>query len=239
MNARVVCQTRVELGLALMDMGAVLTYESNHPLVVTRQGPNGVERGFKLKLHEKNPDAPLSPVYFNLRTPDNPKPGPLTPEIMYLVADCMHDRIRELGLTFTAIAGVPRAGDPIALALSQFYGMPLITLGKQEENGKRRIAPPEEGFSPDLKSVLLVDDLITRADSKREAIEVIRNGGIGVVDVIVILDREQGGAAELADLKCKLHALFTINELLNLYVAADKMKRETRSRIREYLASQS
>ncbi len=28
--------------------------------------------GFKLKLHEKNPEAPLSPIFFNLRTEDNP-----------------------------------------------------------------------------------------------------------------------------------------------------------------------
>ena len=27
---------------------------------------------FKLKLHGKNPEAPLSPIFFNLRTEDNP-----------------------------------------------------------------------------------------------------------------------------------------------------------------------
>jgi hypothetical protein len=34
----------------------------------------------KLKHHEKDPGAPPSPYFFNIRTPDNPKPGQLMPE---------------------------------------------------------------------------------------------------------------------------------------------------------------
>ena len=41
---------------------------------------------FKLKLHEKDPDAPLSPIYLNLRTDRHPEnPGPLTDEMMNLI----------------------------------------------------------------------------------------------------------------------------------------------------------
>src|SRR3989344_4810594 len=82
-------KARYDLAIALLDDGAVLTAASCHPLVVERKGQNGKERGFKLKLHEKNPLAPLSPFYLNLRTPDNPKPGPLTPEVVDLGAYCM------------------------------------------------------------------------------------------------------------------------------------------------------
>ena len=73
-----------QLAQALLEVGAILTAESDHPLVITRDGSDGPERGFRLKLHEKTPLAPLSPIYLNLRTPDNPKPGPLTLEIVEL-----------------------------------------------------------------------------------------------------------------------------------------------------------
>ena len=45
---------------------------------------------FKLKLHEKNPNAPLSPIYLNLRTPDNPKPGNLTLKIVAQIGRLMY-----------------------------------------------------------------------------------------------------------------------------------------------------
>lgn len=64
------------LGLRYYDVGAFK--DKSHPTAVQR----GEERGFKLKTHEKQPDLPLSLFYFNLRTDDNPKPGPLTPELV-------------------------------------------------------------------------------------------------------------------------------------------------------------
>ena len=76
-----------------------------------------MERGFILKLHEKS-DAPLSPIFLNLRTPDNPKPGPLTPEIVNLAASCMQALELEKRLTFDAIVGVPQAGELFATAFS-------------------------------------------------------------------------------------------------------------------------
>ena len=120
-------ESRRELALALMHVGAVLTRESTHSLVVTRDGPNGPECGFRLKLHEKHPDAPLSPIFFNLRTPDNPKPGPLTPDIVELAALCMH-HVAQTQCTgdFNAVVGIPNAGDPFAEALASITGLPRL-----------------------------------------------------------------------------------------------------------------
>lgn len=227
---------RLTLALALMDIGSVLTTESNHPLVVEREGANGMERGFILKSHEKNPDAPLSPFLLNLRTPDNPKPGPLTPEIVELAARCMRDVAIGKGPIFDAIAGVPRAGDPFAKALARLYGMNTIVLEKIERDGKRCIALPNNFWLPaNVRKVLEVDDLITKADSKREAILVLRGVGLEITDILVLVDREQGGCEELATLGCTLHSVFTITELLDLYVDAGKMTPHLRANIHTYL----
>lgn len=222
-------QARSELAVAYMKIGAVLTRESDHPLVQTR----GTERGFYLKLHEKNPEAPLSPFYLNLRTPDNPKKGPLTPEVVELGARCMYLLAQMNKLKYGAVIGVPRAGDPFAESFGIQAGVPCYFLDKQEGGGKRRIVL-HGGLPVSVKRAALIDDLITEADSKIEAVEAVRDDTT-VRDVIVSVDREQGGGKELAKIGCELHANFTISELLDFYVRCGMMKRELRIEIRNYL----
>ncbi len=229
-------KARYNLALALMDIGAVLTKDSVHPLVVERKGLKGMERGFKLKLHEKNPDAALSPFYLNLRTADN-KSGPLTKEIVEHSASCMQMLIERSGLTFDGVAGVPRAGNPFAEVLSRFTGRPLIVMDKYEHGGKRQIASLVGKVPPSIKKALGVDDLITRADSKIEAREILEHEGIKVNDFIVLVDREQGGYDQLMKRGCCSHAVFTISELLDFYVDAGKMSDRLHVDIRTYLAA--
>jgi len=63
---------------------------------------------FKLKLHEKNPDALLSPFYLNLRTKDNPgMKGPLTNDNCDLIAKAFVARIVSEDVSYDAIAGIP------------------------------------------------------------------------------------------------------------------------------------
>ncbi len=228
-------KARYNLALKLEECGAFLTSGSKHPLVVERRGHNETERGFMLKLHEKNPNAPLSPFYLNLRTADN-KDGPLTSEIVNLAATCMHMLTIRDGPAFDAVAGVPRAGEPFAEALARFTGKPCIALEKYEHGDKRKIAQIKGKIPAHVNQVLLVDDLITGADSKREAIEVLRGEELDVVDVVVLVDREQGGRNELEMMKCPLHSVFTINELLDFYSDAGKISDQLYVDIRAYLA---
>lgn len=105
------------------------------------QSPDG--RGFKLKLHEKQPDAPLSPFYLNLRTPDNPKPGPLDVMIVKKIGLQLFAFAETLGLQYTHIAGVPRAGQPFAIAFWHAVctggrRLDIICIGKEEMPGGQR-----------------------------------------------------------------------------------------------------
>lgn len=229
-------RARSELAIALLGVGAVLTTASDHPLVVERENPQGKERGFKLKLHEKNPSAPLSPFLLNFRTPGNPKPGPLTKRIIDLAARCMrYVQFFSGKLTPDAVAGVPRAGEPFAKALADLAGMPCIELEKYEY-GQTRCIASLKGFVPaHVRNILVVDDLVTEADSKRETIQVLGDVGMEVTDVMVLVDREQGGREELAGWGVRLHSVFTITELLDLYVETGRMEPGLRENIHLYL----
>lgn len=201
-----------------------------------RQSPDGA--GFRLKTHERNPDAPLSPFYLNLRTPDNPKPGPLTDALVTAIAWHMHDDIiapQELG--FTALAGVPRAGNPLADELSDVCGggYTLLALEKGESQSGRCVGRAVRGVYQSGETVLLVDDLITRADSKLKAIAALAATGLQIMDVVVIVDREQGGKEELRDKGYSLHALFSLTDLLQIYTEEDRISPSERDEILEYV----
>lgn len=72
----------------------------------------GRERGFILKLHEKDPDAPLSPFYLNLRTPPA---GRLSENTVNCASLALLWKTMVAGLDFQYIVGLPQAGEPFAL----------------------------------------------------------------------------------------------------------------------------
>jgi len=194
---------------------------------------------FKLKLHETHPDAPLSPIYLNLRTPDNPKSGPLTPAIVREIAlDLLHV-INDDGINTPAcVCGVPRAGEPFADVLAEAMELPKdrnIRLGKKESATDRHIDGILSGSYRPGDHVLLVDDLITKAGSKIEAINVLREHGLVVRDVVVLIDREQGGQKELEAAGCQLHAAFTLTKLLDFYMFAEAIRPNIRDAVVAYL----
>ena len=156
---------------------------------------------FKLKLHEKTPAAPLSPFFFNLRTRNNPKPGPLLPKDCELIATCIWREILSSRIPFTAICGIPNAGTPIVQALERIIpkprGFEIIPLRKIMTDVGRRITP-EPGFNYLRgETVILIDDLITKADTKFESITSLEEQGCIVAGLAVLIDREQGGVQEL------------------------------------------
>ncbi len=219
------------LARRLLKIGAIQTKE---------QSPGGL--GFKLKLHEKDPTAPLSPFYLNLRTPDNPKPGPLTDGVLYDIGETLADVVVDSGygwsLDFDFIAGIPNAGNPIARHLQGrwFPGKPLITLAKETGPDGRRIARvnPDPRLRPGM-SVLLADDLVTHALTKLEAIQAIEAASLVVSGLVVLVDRLQGGVQELQERGYRVMTAFTIKEVLDLYLEEGLIQDSTYAEIISYL----
>ena len=80
-------------------------------------------------------------------------------------------------------------------ALALEMGCPLIYPRREAKaHGTRRAI--EGSFEPG-ETTLLVDDLITRGDSKLEATVPLEAAGLEVRDILVLIDREQGGLEEV------------------------------------------
>lgn len=200
------------LAMTLFDAGAYLDRS---------RSPGGL--GFRLKLHEKNPEKPLSPFYLELRTSDNlKKAGPLTPEIVRQCAQEMFNLAQTRMLDFDAVVGLPYAGDPFAEVFAKIAaesGCPvkLFKMKKEGNTDKRQITDLISDNHKQGDRVLIIDDLCTRADTKFEGIKVIEQNGMTVVDVLVLVDREGGGAAELECRGYRLQAVYLLTTLLKLY----------------------
>lgn len=187
---------------------------------------------FKLKLHEKFPDAPRSPIFLNLRTPGNPKPGTLSDDDVMNAAKLMRMYAQNVcSVDFEYVIGIPNAGTPFAEFISRLTDVQLLRLAKETNGDKRCIGGLIESsvLKSNGKGVLVVDDLITHAESKVEAFGSIRNAGLDVAALVVLVDREQGGAEEVRKAGVQFISVFKLSELLDLYVEGGYLSAQARS----------
>ncbi len=111
------------------------------------------------------------------------------------------------------IAGIPVAALPLATAVSLETGIPLIyprMTMKAHGTGNRIEGEYKEG-----EKVLLLDDLITTGKSKVEAIEILREAGLVVTELAVLLERGVQGRKDMEAEGINLHSYAHVRELLN------------------------
>lgn len=188
------------------------------------KSPNG--HGFRLKLHEKNPDAPFSPVYMDFRLLQS------FPQVLKKTAEAVEIEI-EKGMGYDRLAPIPVAAIPLVTVISQDLNIPMVMPREGKTHGSG--AKVDGEYGPDM-SVLVFDDLVTKADSKIEAVQTLRSAGLHAKHVVVLLDREQGGMQQLFANDIQLTAMFTFSELLKLYLDYRRISQQLYDEITTYLA---
>lgn len=168
-----------------------------------------------------------SPVYVDLRRLIT------YPRVLDQVARSYVRLLRPL--EYDRIAAIPYAAIPIGTAVSLHTGDPLIYPRREAKahGTKRRI---EGEYHPGERAVLL-DDVIAHGGSKLEALEILSKEGLVVQDVVVLLDREQGGAGDLARHRVRLHAALTLREAVDSLAERGHISLADARRVHQYLAS--
>ncbi|MCX8526076.1 orotidine-5'-phosphate decarboxylase [Chryseobacterium formosus] len=166
-----------------------------------------------------------SPFYVDLR------PLASDPKILKNLANYL---LEMLPLdNFDLICGVPYAALPMATAMSLESYIPLIIKRKEAKSyGTKKLI---EGIYQKGQNCLLVEDVITSGKSLVETIAEVEQEDLKVADIVVVLDREQGGKQLLESKGYRVHTLFNISEVCTILQENGELSDEEVKRIQDFL----
>lgn len=166
-----------------------------------------------------------SPFYVDLRSLAS------SPQLLKTLANNLLELVDDR--EFDLICGVPYAALPMATAMSLTSNIPLIIKRKENKGyGTKRMV---EGVYQDGQTCLLVEDVITSGKSLLETIDQVEREGLVVHDLVVVLNREQGGIEKLKERGFHIKTLFTINEVIDILHKFHRLTDEKVKEIKEFL----
>lgn len=141
----------------------------------------------------------------------------LDPQGALLTGYCVVELLDEMNIKPDAIGGLSMGADPIVTAtgvVSAIEKRPLPGfLVRKEAKGHGRKKQIEGMEDPRGKKVVIVDDVCTTGGSTQEAIDAAEREGCGVIAVISLVDREEGGS-QMLRARYNYRSIFTARELL-------------------------
>lgn len=190
-----------------------------------------------------------SPLYIQLRILSS------YPDLLKKAGEALAALIKEKIPHATQLVGIAMAGIPIAVATALAGGFPCAMTRKIE--GIRSVSDFEEKIKSygehsmvegELKSgdrLVLIDDLVTKFDSKLIALKQVKHeihrrslDDVTCCDVLVIFDREQGAKDAAQKAGINLYSLIPFRSL-GLDWLSDVMDKREIDVVREYLKDSS
>ena len=171
----------------------------------------------------------MSPIYIDLRRVIS------YPALFQSVVDAYTRLVTPLA--YDRLAAVPYAALPAAAAIAMRLKQPLV-YPRKEVKGHGTGQSVEGAFQVGQVAVA-IEDVVTSGGSLLSAIGTMEAAGLEVRDVVVLVDREQGGRARLAQAGIQLHAVLTIGEILDALKDEGLIDGGTYTDVRAYLNSQA
>ncbi len=224
---RAALDLRQRINAARVGRDAIPSYDTRTALTVALADIGAVKFGeFTLASGKK------SPIYVDLRLLAS------YPDVLRQVAHAYAELIKQkLEIQDPAsgirLAAIPYAAMAIGTAVSLETGLPMIYPRKEvKDYGTARQIEGE--FRAGDRAVVL-DDVITTGGSKLKAIAPLEAAGLEVKDIVVLIDREEGGGQELAEAGYQLHGVLRLGEMLDLLVGAGRISAQQRDRVAAFL----
>jgi len=149
----------------------------------------------------------VSSYYLDLRV------VPSDPDTYALAIEAYRALAKEIGEgNFDVVAGVATAGVTISSTLAFLLKKPMVYVRKEEKgHGLQKLV--EGAVRPRWKA-LVIDDLVTTGVSIISAVEALRKAGCVVEEAAVLVDRLEGGSANLEAVGVRLSAFIDVKELV-------------------------
>lgn len=184
------------------------------PLIFTLYKIGSIKFGdFTLKSGEK------SRIYIDLRQIIS------YPDVLRAVAETIWQQMS--GYPCDVVCGVPYTALPIATCISLQQNLPMVMRRKEKkEYGTKQSI---EGSFKTGQKCIIIEDIVTSGSSIIETANDLEVAGLKVKEVAVLIDREQGGAANLHNKHYILHAAFTLKDILHTLVHSDELPNTERT----------
>jgi orotate phosphoribosyltransferase len=134
------------------------------------------------------------------------------PELLGPLGERLAAAVREHEPAAVRLAGPALGAVALAASASLASGLPFLIVrdaAKEYGTANRLEGPFEAG-----ELVCLIEDVVTSGGALAEAVEAVREAGLVVRNAVCVVDREEGGADELARLGVRLRSLYTSSELV-------------------------
>lgn len=143
----------------------------------------------------------------------------LHPQGAWLIGKLFVDMLKDMNID--GVAGMTMGADPLITATSlaarsQGFNWPGLIVRKEAK--KHGTGNNIEGMAniASGNTVALLEDVVSTGGSVIKACESVRAAGLKTQIVCTVLDREMGGREAIEAVGCKLHAIFTRQELVTL-----------------------
>jgi uridine monophosphate synthetase len=171
----------------------------------------------------------VSPMYIDLRLFIS------YPKVLKKVTKLYVELLKEL--TYDRLAGVAYGALPIAGAISLQREQPWIFLRKESLQKTYGLEKSLEGEYHQGETVVMIEDIVTRATSLIEAIPAIESHDLVVKDAVVLLDYKKGGSEILKAKGYNLHAFMTVREVVDIMKAEGKIDADKYAQCLQFLES--
>ncbi|PCI93251.1 orotate phosphoribosyltransferase [Candidatus Aerophobetes bacterium] len=166
-----------------------------------------------------------SPFYLDLRLIIS------HPKLLETISDQLWKKAA--GLKIDRICGVPYTALPLATCLSLKHDIPMLLKRKEVKTyGTKKMI---EGHFLKNDRCLIIEDLITSGASIIETIKPLQEAGLKIEDIVIIVDREQGGTLSVEKLGFHVHSLYTITDIVNHLCTTGKITEEKKNGILEFI----
>ena len=183
------------------------------PLIFSLYKIGAVKFGdFTLKSGEK------SKIYLDLRQIIS------YPDVLRAVAEAIWQQAS--GYPIDVICGVPYTALPITTCISLQQDIPMVMRRKEKKDyGTKQTI---EGAFKTGQKCLIIEDVITSGASILETADDLEMAGLKVREIAVLINRQQGGEANLKQRHYSLHAAITLNDILQVLIHSDELNEQER-----------